>query len=221
MFKRRWLKVGTTPLGFPLECVPATSLYNTAGASTYVLTHIAPILGDFSPAALATNQDPRDMRDNMRVTALKGYIHAQCPRMADPDTVQGTIVRATEGIIALKWDSASGLPITAGSAPLTPLDTRFHDSRWLWRRELMATVSDDVSDSAPTGNGRLTQAIHPVSRELIHIEPKILLEQDETLYYMVTTEGVDAQALTQRINSQVSYFWRFWVDLRVLSWARA
>ncbi len=220
LFRRQWLKLGVSPRqGMALH--HSSSAYNTNGGDPNSLLHRAAILGDITPAAAVAAQTPRDLRDQMRITALRGTIHVQAPVFADPSPVRGTLWRTIEGIIRVDWPTDSSLVVNAAGT-LSPANTNFGDERWLWRREMMCEYDDYASGAGISTEGsRMTGRILPMSMEEIHIEPKILLKENETLVYMIASESMAATSPhAYAVNSELAEPGTAWVNLRVLSWAR-
>lgn len=226
MFKRQWLKVGVTP-GTAQVLTPASSAYNNGGGDAALLLHRFPILGDVTPAVQASGptyaQTPRDLRDNLRVTAVRGYIFHQAPALSND--VGHSIYRVIEGIIKINSDDAAGWVAQANSGnPVSPSDTRFADQRWLWRRELFCNLMDNSADiRAGQTNSDCSLLIIPESKNLVEFEPKVVCSENETLFYMCFSEVRSWDGTSNhgtRTNSEVAFKGSLWLDLRVLSWAR-
>lgn len=219
MFKRTWLKVGpSSNAGLALDWT--NSDINAAGGSIWSRLHHAPIVLDENPQTQFTSGgSPRELRRDLRITAVKGWIHHLAPILSDPTPLVGALYRVIEGIIVWPWQSAGGAQVTGVGQALNTTDGRYMNERWLWRRELMVNIDDQ---SPNTDSNRYTGTIIPKTQELIEFQPRVTMTENETLYWVCYSEVMGANSPHNHyINSEQNYPPTAWIDLRFLSWSPA
>lgn len=218
MFRREWLKTDY-PVPGGVEANFASSAYNNVAGQNWDLLHVVALLADESPDAQKTNASPRELREDLKITAVRGNVTLRAPMATDPSPVTGLLLHTYEGIRVADFISGGGgIGTNAFPSRFDPAVSQYQGERWLWKRQMHYNVYDEAGS---TLNGWYPLSVLPKTQEEVWFEPKVTLAENETLVYCVrhlVTQNDNPASI--RVNTEAAFPLRIWLDLRYLTWNR-